>query len=251
MKMNRNRILSLLLALVLLCTGAFTLFQPDRVKADMPSAQDFKTLEVGMGGQQVRSMQQALQALGFYEGQLHGNFSRAFEGAVKDFQEYMGIPVTGDIDFDLYALLYDELENLPETTQAPRPTPTPSPRHSAATPDPLDVQEDGYYTDKDRVAAYLKKYGKLPENYITKQEARKLGWTGSRSTLWDVAWGMSIGGDTFGNYEEILPIKRGRQYYECDIDFDGGRANAKRIVYSNDGLIFYTEDHYETFEEIR
>ncbi|MBR2053346.1 MAG: hypothetical protein IJ968_00460, partial [Clostridia bacterium] len=64
-------------------------------------------------------------------------------------------------------------------------------------------------------------------------------------------YGMSIGGDKFGNYEELLPVKKGRQYYECDIDFDGWEANAKRIVYSNDGLIFYTEDHYETFEEIK
>ena len=68
--------------------------------------------------------------------------------------------------------------------------------------------------------------------------------------LWDVADGMSIGGDKFGNREGLLPKESGRQYYECDIDYEGGYRNGKRIVYSNDGLIYYTEDHYESFEEI-
>lgn len=59
---------------------------------------------------------------------------------------------------------------------------------------------------------------------------------------------MSIGGDRFGNREGLLPTAKGRKYYECDIDFDGTYRGAKRIVYSNDGLIYYTEDHYESFE---
>ena len=84
--------------------------------------------------------------------------------------------------------------------------------------------------------------------YITKAEAYDLGWDSKKGNLWDVAPGMSIGGDYFGNYEGLLPESDDRDYYECDIDFDGTYRNEKRIVYSNDGLIYYTEDHYETFE---
>lgn len=108
--------------------------------------------------------------------------------------------------------------------------------------------ENGEYTTKDQVAAYLNAYGHLPSNFITKKEARDLGWVKEKGNLDEVAPGKSIGGDYFGNYEETLPEKRGREYHECDIDFDGKRRGAKRIVYSNDGLIYYTEDHYGTFE---
>ena len=111
-----------------------------------------------------------------------------------------------------------------------------------------DIAEDGTYTSKEDVAAYLVIYEHLPSNYITKKEAKKLGWVSSEGNLWEVAPGMSIGGDYFGNYEELLPEAEDRDYYECDIDFDGTYRNAKRIVFSNDGLIYYTEDHYETFE---
>ena len=91
-------------------------------------------------------------------------------------------------------------------------------------------------------------YGHLPSNFIKKKAAQKLGWVSKEGNLWDVAPGMSIGGDYFGNYEGTLPEAEDRDYYECDIDFDGSYRGAKRIVYSNDGLIYYTEDHYETFE---
>ena len=98
------------------------------------------------------------------------------------------------------------------------------------------------------MAAYLNTYGHLPDNYITKEEAKELGWNSKEGNLWEVAPGMSIGGDYFGNYEEILPEEEGRDYHECDIDTDGSYRGAKRSVHSNDGLIYYTEDHYETFE---
>ena len=110
------------------------------------------------------------------------------------------------------------------------------------------LSEDGTYTSKDEVAEYLYLYGHLPSNFITKKEAKKLGWVSSEGNLDEVAPGMSIGGDYFGNYEGLLPEADGRDYYECDIDFDGTYRNAKRIVFSNDGLIYYTEDHYESFE---
>ena len=84
--------------------------------------------------------------------------------------------------------------------------------------------------------------------FFDKKEAKALGWDNKAGNLGEVAPGMSIGGDYFGNYEGILPEEDGRDYYECDIDSDGGYRGAKRIVFSNDGLIYYTEDHYESFE---
>ncbi len=110
------------------------------------------------------------------------------------------------------------------------------------------VQEDGEYTSKEEVALYIYLYNHLPDNFITKKEAKKLGWESKEGNLGEVAPGKSIGGDYFGNYEELLPEADGRDYYECDIDSDGGYRGAKRIVFSNDGLIYYTEDHYESFE---
>ena len=110
------------------------------------------------------------------------------------------------------------------------------------------VEKNGTYTSKEHVAAYINRFEKLPSNYITKEQARKLGWISSQGNLHKVAPGKSIGGDRFGNYEQLLPEKKGRKYFECDIDYHGGRRNAKRIIFSNDGLIYYTEDHYNTFE---
>ena len=109
--------------------------------------------------------------------------------------------------------------------------------------------EHGTYTSKEDVALYLHTYGHLPDNYITKREAEDLGWQ-SGVTLDKAAPGKSIGGSRFGNREGLLPDKKGRTWYECDIDYVRGGRNAKRIVYSNDGLIFYTDDHYNTFEQL-
>ena len=107
------------------------------------------------------------------------------------------------------------------------------------------IDEDGVYTTKDDVALYLHTYGHLPSNFITKKEAEKLGWSGG--SLEPYAPGKCIGGSHFGNYEGILPEKDGRSYTECDT-LGADKRGAKRIVFSNDGLIYYTEDHYETFE---
>ncbi len=114
----------------------------------------------------------------------------------------------------------------------------------------LSVAEDGTYTSKDEVALYLHTYGHLPDNYITKNEARDLGWDSKAGNLADVAPGMSIGGDRFGNYEGLLPDADGRKFFECDIDYSGGRRNSKRIIFSNDGLVFYTDDHYKSFTQL-
>lgn len=112
------------------------------------------------------------------------------------------------------------------------------------------IREEGSYTGKEEVSLYLQLYGHLPDNYITKKEAKSLGWDSSQGNLWDVAPGKSIGGDYFGNYEGLLPEVEGRDYFECDIDYEGGFRNEKRIIYSDDGLIYYTEDHYESFEQL-
>ena len=112
----------------------------------------------------------------------------------------------------------------------------------------VGVVEDGIYTSKEEVAAYLHQYGELPSNFITKKEAKALGWVNTEGNLAEVAPGKSIGGDYFGNYEGLLPEDEDRDYYECDINSVDGNRGAERIVYSNDGLIYYTPDHYESFE---
>ena len=108
------------------------------------------------------------------------------------------------------------------------------------------IDENESYTSKDDVALYIHVYGHLPSNFITKKDAEKLGWSGG--SLEPYAPGKCIGGDRFGNYEGLLPKKTGRSYTECDIDTLGKKSRgAKRIVFSNDGLIYYTDDHYASF----
>lgn len=111
----------------------------------------------------------------------------------------------------------------------------------------LTVNKSKAYTSRDEVALYIHTYGTLPKNFISKQEAQSLGWDSAVNYVGDVAKDKSIGGDRFGNFDRKLPTARGRQYYECDIDYKGKKRNAKRIVYSNDGLIYYTDDHYDSF----
>ena len=112
------------------------------------------------------------------------------------------------------------------------------------------VEEDGWYDSMEFVAVYLDTFDKLPDNYLTKKEAQALGWVSREGNLWEVAYGCSIGRDRFGNYEGLLPDKKGRKWTECDIDFDGEYRNGQRIVFSNDGLIYYTDDHYESFDKV-
>ena len=115
----------------------------------------------------------------------------------------------------------------------------------------LELEEDGTYDSKDEVCAYLIRYHRLPDNYMTKKEARKMGWEGG--SLDRLIPGRSIGGDFYGNYEGTLPEKDGREYHECDIDTIGSSGRGpKRIIYSGDDdneewNIYYTDDHYESF----
>ena len=126
----------------------------------------------------------------------------------------------------------------------------------------LSLEEGGTYNTKDEVCAYLVQFHTLPDNYMSKSKARKQGWEGG--ALNRVIPGMCIGGSVYENFEEKLPVLRGRTYYECDIDTlegTGGRG-AKRIVFTSGGNsygenadgddwnIYYTEDHYKTFEHL-
>ena len=113
----------------------------------------------------------------------------------------------------------------------------------------VDVVKGKAYTDKDHVAAYIHVFKTLPPNYITKGQANKLGWK-TKGTLDQVAPGKSIGGDRYGNYEKKLPDKQGRVWKECDINYVRGNRNAKRICFSNDGLVYYTSSHYQKFERL-
>ena len=140
-------------------------------------------------------------------------------------------------------------------TQAPEEHAEPNAQEEHAEPNAQEAQtqeapaieEDGTYTTKEDVARYIHTYGHLPDNFIAKKQAQALGWEGG--SLEPYAPGKCIGGSRFGNYEGTLPEKDGRTYTECDIDTLGAsKRGAKRIVFSNDGLIYYTEDHYETFE---
>lgn len=147
------------------------------------------------------------------------------------------LEVLGEVDWDEVADAIEEQQTKPGNTD-----------NSGSNEDnPLDLNEDGSYTSKDDVALYLWVYGHLPENFITKKEAQKLGWSGG--SLEPYAPGCCIGGDHFGNYEGILP--EGPTYTECDIDTMGAKSRgAKRIVFSSDGYIYYTDDHYESFTVI-
>ncbi len=100
------------------------------------------------------------------------------------------------------------------------------------------------------IADYIFEHGELPDNFITKKEAQKLGWDSSYNYVSDVAPGKSIGGDRFGNYEGLLPSKKGRTWYEADCYYTKGKRNAHRILFSNDGLVYYTDDHYESFTQM-
>ena len=114
--------------------------------------------------------------------------------------------------------------------------------------DVVTIDEDGWYYSTEDVALYLYTYGELPDNFITKKEAQSMGWDNKKGNLWEVADGMCIGGDHFGNYEGLLPEED--DYTECDVNYEGGYRGADRIIFSDDGDIYYTGDHYKTFEQL-
>ena len=127
--------------------------------------------------------------------------------------------------------------------------PSPSPATQSAQTDDRLPEYGGYYYDVENVVLYLELYDELPPNYITKNEARQLGWQGG--SVEEYRDGAAIGGDAFGNREGLLPEAPGRHYTECDIDTDGyGSRGARRLIFSNDDLYFYTADHYSSFSQV-
>lgn len=109
------------------------------------------------------------------------------------------------------------------------------------------LDEDGSYYSLEDVSSYLVEFNHLPPNYITKKEAMDLGWSPKDGNLWEVTDKAVIGGDYFGNFEGNLPEGN---YKEADINYKGGKRGAERIVFDEDINIYYTKDHYETFERI-
>ena len=144
-------------------------------------------------------------------------------------------------------------ETQPVQTDPPetRPVQTDPPETQPVQTDPPETQPsyaldpNGSYTTKEDVALYIHLYGKLPGNFITKAQARTYGW--KKGSLERYAPGKCIGGDVFYNREGQLPM--GHDYFECDIGTLGSYSSrgSKRIVFSSDGLVYYTDDHYRTF----
>ena len=135
------------------------------------------------------------------------------------------------------AALTDSPTSAPTATPVRTEKPTAAPKQTAITA-PQDI------------ADYIFAHGTLPDNFLTKNEARQLGWDSSKNYVSDVAPGYSIGGDKFGNYEGLLPDASGRKWYEADANYTAGPRGAERILYSSDGLVYYTNDHYQTFTEM-
>ena len=159
----------------------------------------------------------------------------------------------------------------PTPTPEPTPSPSPSPAPGSTDPDPstfkdksvggtltgefvwegdIGVWKDAWYETRDEVALYIHAFGWLPDNYMTKKEARdEYGWEGG--PVYKLAPGMCIGGDVFTNSQKLLPRAKGRTWYEGDLQTIGKKQRgAKRILFSSDGLVYYTDDHYETVKQL-
>jgi len=104
-----------------------------------------------------------------------------------------------------------------------------------------------HLTKEDVVINYVKENRRLPDYYITKTEARNQGWIASKGNLCEVLPGKAIGGDKFSNREKTLPS--GNQYFEADVNYNCGNRNADRIIYTKNGEVWLTKNHYKTFEK--
>ncbi|MCE3076488.1 ribonuclease domain-containing protein [Chryseobacterium gwangjuense] len=102
-------------------------------------------------------------------------------------------------------------------------------------------------TEETKVISYVKQNHELPEYYITKNEAKKLGWDPSKGNLCDVLPGKAIGGDHFGNREGKLP--KGQKYFEADVNYNCGNRNSDRIIFTKNGDVYLTKNHYKSFEK--
>ena len=116
---------------------------------------------------------------------------------------------------------------------------------------PMESVEAGNATknEKDGADYWLKHFGELPEYYVTKEELIKYGWSDGKKPS-KFAPGKMYSKGVYENSDGHLPDAPGRIWYEADINYYEGRRNRHRVLWSNDGLIFVTYDHYETFYEI-
>ena len=154
-------------------------------------------------------------------------------------------------DVDAAPTRAPEQTKAPKKTKAPKSTKAPKGTQAPrATEVPGEPQFQLPVTDPQQIVNYLEYYGELPENFITKNEAKDLGWGSTYYYVGDIAPGMCIGGDRFGNYEGQLPSAKGRKWYECDANYGGRKRGAERVLFSSDGLYYYTDDHYNTFTQL-
>lgn len=109
------------------------------------------------------------------------------------------------------------------------------------------IQEIDELTEESKVINYVKAHHELPDYYLTKAEARRKGWVASEGNLCKVLPGKAIGGDKFSNREKTLP--KGNQYFEADVNYTCGRRNADRIVFTKQGEVWLTHDHYKAFQQ--
>lgn len=173
----------------------------------------------------------------------------ALAGLLNKFQIQPGTSAANDEDGEAaqvaVALRHDAASGASGADSAPG---APGIGDDGVAPRRAAIDRNGEYTGKEEVAAYIRAFnGSLPRNFITKGQARELGWSGG--PLEPFAPGKSIGGDSFGNFEGHLP---NGSYRECDIDTRGRQSRGgKRLVYTRRGeRIYYTGDHYRTFEEV-
>ncbi|MGO2305669.1 MAG: ribonuclease domain-containing protein [Providencia sp.] len=113
-----------------------------------------------------------------------------------------------------------------------------------------NAQEIDALTQQRNVVSYVQKHQKLPDFYVTKKDARLAGWDAKKGNLCEGLPGKAIGGDKFLNREKRLPISPNRQWFEADINYRCGHRGADRLMYSSDGMIFVTLDHYKSFQQV-
>ncbi len=151
-------------------------------------------------------------------------------------------------------LVFKKNSSIPTVTNGNKnkPAVTVNPSKNKERPEntnPFLTKDIDKLTREEVVVPYVKQHGELPDYYITKGAARSQGWNAGKGNLCDVLPGRAIGGDIFTNREGQLPKKGGRTWYEADLNYNCGHRNADRLLFSNDGLVFVTHDHYKTFEE--
>lgn len=135
------------------------------------------------------------------------------------------------------------MDSLPDTTSSLKEA------VSASSTGSSSLTEGESYLSREEVAAYIHTYGTLPPNFLTTEQAEALGWDGS-SDLWAIQEGAAIGGDSYDNLAGLVPDSEGRSWKQCDVNYAGGTRGTERLVYSNDGLIYYSPDQFATFEEM-